>query len=329
MPAPGASLLPGSSLLPSASLHVHSVILSAVAGYVDAAGFASLIGLFPAHLTGELVVDAVAFSSGNRQGHAIHLWVLPVFVSSVVAATFVARVLRRRGRRPLTGLLMLVTLALSLFSASDWIVRLLHETGQLAMFMHGGCAVAAMGFQNALMRESLQTSCPTTVMTGNLTQVVIDLADRAFNKIFQPSPLDRRPKSRLGLVSAALAAFVGCAVLGGWLTRIWGSLGVVLPTLFTAVLTVRAWREEHARVAPNPISQVGSPRVPSFEPMQSSPELLMSHAPAGPVSGTQIRSAQALPPAPDTLSTAATRAPAEKRTISGTRLAQRLPRDEE
>jgi len=337
VPAPGASLMPGASLLPSASVHLHSVLLSAVAGYVDAAGFASLIGLFPAHLTGELVGDAIAFSSGHARDHATHLWMLPVFVGSVALATLAARLLRRSGRRPLAGLLTLVTVALALFSLSDPLAHLLHESARLAMLVSGGCAVAAMGFQNAMMRESLITSCPTTVMTGNLTLVVIDLADRGLNKILRPSAHDRRPRSRLGPVSAALTAFLGCALLGAFLTRVYGSASVVLPTALTGMLAVWALREDRARLAQiqnSPLAGLGSARVPSFEPARAWPESLLpraqalSHAPAGPESMTQLRSAQALPPAPEAPSNGVTRSPLEKRTISGTRLAQRFRDDD-
>jgi uncharacterized membrane protein YoaK (UPF0700 family) len=320
--------MPGASLLPSGSVHVHAVLLSAVAGYVDAAGFASLIGLFPAHLTGELVGDAIAFSSGHPRDHVTHLWMLPVFVGSVVLAAFAARMLRRNGRRPLAGLLVLITVALALFSLSDPVAQLLHESQRVAMLVSGGCAVAAMGFQNALMRESLITSCPTTVMTGNLTLVVIDLADRVFGKMLRPSPHDRRPRSRLGPVSFALAAFLGCAVLGGFLTRVFGSVSVVLPTLLTGLLTVWAVREDRARLAASaPIQHLSPARVPSFEPAQVWPDSLMPRAPMEPISGLQVRNAQALPPAPEAPATAPNRPMLEKRTISGTQLAQRFRDD--
>jgi uncharacterized membrane protein YoaK (UPF0700 family) len=225
------------SVLPGSNMYLHSALLSAVAGYVDAAGFASLIGLFPAHLTGEIVGDAIALSSGHLGDHATRLWMLPVFVGAVTTATVVARLLRRNGRRALTGLLALVTLALAAFSASDFLTSLLHESWHLHMLLGGGCAVAAMGFQNALMRESLSGSCPTTVMTGNLTHVVIDVVDHLFNKLTKPHKRDRRPHSRLVPVASALFAFIGCAVLGGFMTRFFGSLAVLLPTLLTAVLT--------------------------------------------------------------------------------------------
>jgi uncharacterized membrane protein YoaK (UPF0700 family) len=174
------------SIMPGASMYVHSALLSAVAGYVDAAGFASLIGLFPAHLTGEIVGDAIALSSGQAAGHPTRFWMLPVFIGSVTMATVVARTLRRRGRRALTGLLALVTTALFLFATSDLIARGLHESWHVHLLIGGACAVAAMGFQNALMRESLTGSCPTTVMTGNLTHVVIEIVDHVFSKLTRP-----------------------------------------------------------------------------------------------------------------------------------------------
>jgi uncharacterized membrane protein YoaK (UPF0700 family) len=333
------SLAPRASLLPSASVHLHSVLLSGVAGYVDAAGFTALVGLLPAHVTGELISDAIALSSAHAGAH-VHLWVLPVFLAAIVSATFVARIQRRRGQRPLAALLALLTAALALFSLSDALALLLHEVGRMPILIGGSCAVAAMGFQNALMRESLKTSCPTTVMTGNLTQVVVDLADRAFSKILRPSPYDRKPRSRLGPVSAALGAFLACAVLGGWLTRKCGSCGAALPTAVTAFLAVRAWREDRGRiVAGFPLPSLSAARVPSFEPAQVWPDSLMPslvsrpllpQAPADPGSVTQLRSAQALPlPAPIIVASVSTpnRGVLEKRTISGTQLAQRFRDD--
>jgi uncharacterized membrane protein YoaK (UPF0700 family) len=338
--APTASLAPRPSLLPTASLHVHSVLLSAVAGYVDAAGFASLIGLLPAHVTGELVDDAVALSSG-RAAQRVHLWVLPVFLGSVVIATLAARLLRRRGQRPLAGLLALVTLALAAFAVSDPIASFLGEVGRMPILFSGGCAVAAMGFQNALMRESLKTSCPTTVMTGNLTQVVVDLADRALGKLLRPSPYDRRTRSRLGPVSAALGAFLACAVLGGWLTRMFGSCGAILPTLVTGTLAFRAWREDRVALAPTArVVSAGTPRLPTFETAHVWPESLMPGAPTEPISVSQVRSAPVLPPALDTQNNGPVsglivpphtpnRAAQERRTISGTQLAQRFRSDDD
>ncbi|MEP7052851.1 MAG: DUF1275 family protein [Pseudomonadota bacterium] len=314
------SMMP--SLLPGMSMHVHSVLLSGVAGYVDAAGFTALLGLFPAHITGEIVRDAIAFSSGEGHEHLARIWMLPVFVASVVTATLVARMRRRDGQRALTGLLLLVTVALGLFSASDALAKLLHQGSHLRFLISGGCAVAAMGFQNALMRESLLGSSPTTVMTGNLTHVVIDIVDHLFHKVMRPHHRDRKPRSRLAPVGTALAAFMICAVLSGFLTRVAGTLSVALPAVLTLVLTVRAWREDRKRLvssapalAPAHVPAASAVAVnlspaplPRFDVW---PESLLPHAPRN----------EPLPSPPRTESGAAptgAERPPMKRTASGT-----------
>ena len=323
------------SILPGTNIYLHSALLSAVAGYVDAAGFASLIGLFPAHLTGEIVGGAIAISSGKLGDHATRLWMLPVFVAAVTTATLVARLLRRNGRRALTGLLALVTLALAAFSASDFLSSLLHECWHLHMLLGGGCAVAAMGFQNALMRESLSGSCPTTVMTGNLTHVVIDVVDHLFSKLTKPHKRDRRPHSRLVPVASALFAFIGCAVLGGFMTRFFGSLSVLLPTLLTGLLTVRAWREDQRQLAlALPRKSIAAAPLPRFDvwpqslsphasthyppPAQSAPRILAARAPSS--SRPEIERPRA-PSRPEIeRPRAEIERPRPQRTVSGTQL---------
>jgi uncharacterized membrane protein YoaK (UPF0700 family) len=172
-------------------------------------------------------------------------------------AAVVARLLRRGGHKALTGLLALVTLSLALFSGCDALARWFHES-QLPTFLMGSCAVAAMGFQTALMRESLTGSCPTTVMTGNLAYVVMELVDHVCHRAGPTRLPSAAPRSRLASVSSALFAFTICASLGAWLTRAFGSVSVLLPTLVTAALTVRAWREDRrppAVLDPNPLTE--------------------------------------------------------------------------
>lgn len=266
------------STMPSVTLHWHSTLLSAVAGYVDAAGFASLLGLFPAHLTGELVADAIAVSSGHLAAHT-HFWAFPVFVGAVVLATLVARIFRHHGLQARAGLLALVTLALALFSISDPVSDLF-AGGKLPVIVRGGFAIAAMGFQSALMRESLTGSCPTTVMTGNLTQAVIEIVDRVVGKLTRPLLSEPAPRVRRAPVARVLFAFMFSAALGGWLTRAYGSLSVTLPTLVTAALMIQAFREDFARRV-SPRAAFAPAAAPAFEQEALWPDLF---APATPVS---------------------------------------------
>jgi uncharacterized membrane protein YoaK (UPF0700 family) len=229
------------SALPSA-LVVYSALLSGVAGYVDAAGFVLLLGVFPAHLTGELVSDAIALSSGQLGERAARLWIFPVFFVAIGVAALVARLLHQRGRKVATGLLVLVTVSLALFSLTDALAHLLHES-HLPTLVGGSCAVAAMGFQTVLMRESL-TACPTTVMTGNLAHVVTELVEHVISGIFRRPAQVAASRSRLAAVASALFAFGSSAALGSSLARAYGSLSVLLPALVTGALAARNLRRE-------------------------------------------------------------------------------------
>ncbi|HET9929922.1 MAG TPA: YoaK family protein [Polyangiaceae bacterium] len=219
-------------------------LLSGVAGYVDAAGFVSLLGLFPAHLTGELVGLSISLASG--QPLKLRMLMLPVFVFAVALSVIVVRFFRRRGQPTLLPLLTMMALALLLFSLSGFVwPELGHASHPVPILLLS--AVAAMAFQNTFMREAVGTSCPTTVMTGNLTAFVIELVDlfvvRAWTR--EPRSAGDRAKAdaRLKLVATALFGFTGGATLGGWLTGVVGPRSMALPTLAVIFLAESARRD--------------------------------------------------------------------------------------
>ena len=231
---------------------LRAAVLSGVAGYVDAAGLLSLAAMFPAHITGELVSEAVALSAGHHEAGPSRLWMLPAFVLAVALAAVVARVERRAGRAPAPKLLLLVAAGLFAFALSGVPAGLAPRLHPLAMARIGACcAVAAMGFQNALMREALNGSAPTTFMTGNLTQLVIELVDHVFAVGKRPGILGdvERSVSRARLKTAAIAlgSFLGSAVLGAVATRSFGALSALLPALLVGLLSAQAFRERRAK----------------------------------------------------------------------------------
>lgn len=237
-------------------------VLSGVAGFVDAAGLLSLAALFPAHITGELVSEAVAISSGHRDSGPSRLWMLPAFVLAVALAAAVARLERRRGRAPAPVLLALVAGGLLAFTLSGLVLWVWPSLSPLAVTRLGACcAVAAMGFQNALMRESLNGSAPTTFMTGNLTQLIIELVDHLFSVGKKPGIMGDVERSvsraRLKTAAVALASFLGAAALGAVLTRWVGALSALLPALLVSWLSWQAFRERRAKPVsverPNPV----------------------------------------------------------------------------
>lgn len=150
--------------------------LAFVAGYVDTLGFVALFGLFTAHVTGNFVLigSALAQSSG---GLLLKLLVFPAFIAAVVATRLLVLALERRGRASLRPLLLLQGLLLAGFALCGWWGSPIHSDSAPLALAAGILAAAAMGLQNAAARLVLPTLTPTTVMTGNVTQLVIDAVD--------------------------------------------------------------------------------------------------------------------------------------------------------
>jgi uncharacterized membrane protein YoaK (UPF0700 family) len=189
-------------------------ILSVLAGLVDVIGFLRLDHLFTAHITGNLVVLADQVANGGPP-HVAQLLSIPVFAVAVaVAFALASRAGISRGRGSL-----LVGQALLLLLVLCFMPRTPTREPRL-MLVSGMLGVAAMAFQNALVRLSLRQSSTTSVMTGNVSNLVIALLSLLWPGLWTRGEAERRLKSSLGLVLGFLA---GCAVgaaaatrLGGW-----------------------------------------------------------------------------------------------------------------
>ena len=224
-----------------------AVLLSAVAGYVDTAGFLALFGLFTAHVTGNFVTAGAALARRAPEGVIARLAMIPIFMLSVAATTLIARALRHRGKEPLAPLLGLMTVALAAFlTAGTSLGTFADSPDAWAVVLVGGTGAFAMGIQNALMHESLGHLAPTTTMTSNLTQLTIDLV-----QVARPAELDAESrakgcaeaKQRLIKFGIPVGAFVGGAALGAWLTGAFGLKSIALPALVAGALTLAASRK--------------------------------------------------------------------------------------
>jgi uncharacterized membrane protein YoaK (UPF0700 family) len=228
-----------------------SAALSAVAGYVDAAGLLSLLGHLPAHLTGELVTAAADFSTDRGFHLFVRIALIVTFVGSVAATAVIARVARRRGAAPLPSLLLTLSGALSIFCLLGCLfdpsaVDAAHDN--MRLLLAGGGAVLAMGVQNALMREAMGTSCPTTVMTGNLTQFIIEIVELGYCRKFAAGDAESKLKrtqsnARLVRVGISLGCFLSGAFAGAWLTHRLGLVSIALPAAGVGLLALVARRD--------------------------------------------------------------------------------------
>lgn len=161
-----------------AKRHALGIALGYTAGYVDTVGFVALSGLFTAHVTGNFVLIG---SELAQPGHGVLLKLLafPAFILGVVAARLLALRLEARQHLPARALTLLQLLLLLAFMLLGWAAWPVQQTSALLPVLAGMAGAAAMGVQNAASRLVWSELAPTTVMTGNVTQLVLDLVDLA------------------------------------------------------------------------------------------------------------------------------------------------------
>ncbi|MBW4023347.1 MAG: DUF1275 domain-containing protein [Proteobacteria bacterium] len=203
----------------------HSFVmgLGFVAGFIDVFGFTQLGGLLPAHVTGTLIFLAINLSHG-QYNIILKLAALPIFCVAVLGSAWFIGAIAERGRDPfLPALLMQAALLLCGMIAAIVLPKS-HGPDGLATVTIGTCALAAMGLQNTIMRLILNNLPPTTVMTGNITQVLSDTVGYAcrFSSIRRIKDekviLERQAKRMLitvlSFLAGALAAAFTCERLG-------------------------------------------------------------------------------------------------------------------
>src|SRR5271170_739430 len=190
------------------SIPAMPVLLSVTAGYVDTAGYLALQGLFTAHVTGNFVTLGASLVSGTS-GVLAKLLALPTFCVAIIVTRWASYRLPPRGLPVLRTMLSLkvVLLTVAAVLAMRYGPFLSGDSG--AALATGLALVSAMAIQNAAQRIHLGVSPPTTLMTGNTTQIMIDVADLMHGMAIEKQGALR---ARLPKMMAAVMAFaLGCA----------------------------------------------------------------------------------------------------------------------
>jgi uncharacterized membrane protein YoaK (UPF0700 family) len=186
-----------------------AALLSFNGGFVDTAGFLGLQGLFTAHVTGNFVTLAAALVLGTH-GVIAKLIALPEFVIVVALARVAGSTLRARGLPALRVLLVVKVLFLLAFFVIAVALGPFPDSDAPAALVTGFAGIAAMAIQNAVQRVHFAHIPPTTLMTGNTTQVVLDAVD-----LLRGAPLPDAPtvRSRFFRTLRGIVWFAaGCAI---------------------------------------------------------------------------------------------------------------------
>ena len=221
--------------------HLLTVGLGFTAGFVDTLAFVALFSFFAAHVTGNFVV------LGSALGQPVHgliakLLALPLFIVSVAAARLYGRSLERRGRAAATPLLTLEALFLILFMALGVFSAPITNADAPIAILTALSSTVAMGIQNAASRTVFASLSPTTVMTGNVTQLVIDGVDLIAGG---PEATLNPVRARFKRFWPAVLAFAIGAACGALCYKHVGFLSLLLPAVLVVALAVHSRVRAH------------------------------------------------------------------------------------
>jgi uncharacterized membrane protein YoaK (UPF0700 family) len=210
-------------------------LLSFNGGFVDTVGFLGLQGLFTAHVTGNFVTLAATLVSGTH-GVIAKLLALPEFIAVVAAAQVIGAVMIARGMPALRLLLVAKVLFLLAFFVLAVALVPFPDSDVPAALLTGFTGVAGMAIQNALQRVHFGSLPPTTLMTGNTTQAVLDAVD-LLRGVQNDQTIAMR--ARFGRTVRSIAWFAGgcglAALLYYW-TGFWSLAVPVAVGAATAIL---------------------------------------------------------------------------------------------
>ncbi|HTI90643.1 MAG TPA: YoaK family protein [Puia sp.] len=201
-------------------IRYNTLLLVLAAGCCDSITFVSANELFSAHVTGNFILFAYDIINGVDFVTWIRLLTFPVFLTGVVTGGWLARSTDNRHVIPkIEGGLLIIGGLLSL------IMFLMHFRSVNVNFEIALLVVFAMGMQNAFGKLfSKEVYGPTTVMTGNVTQVALRLVEYF-------SPGKRNPALTEGLrrdVIVILGFLCGCLV-GSIAGLHFGLAGILIP----------------------------------------------------------------------------------------------------
>jgi uncharacterized membrane protein YoaK (UPF0700 family) len=165
------------------------LLLTWVAGTVDAIGYLVLGHVFTANMTGNAVLLGLAFGQGQFQAAFRALLALGGFILGVAIGAILAH---RAGtdvdqRRAFVGPVIVESLVLVAFALVLHLPMI--PRNQITLYVLIGLSAVAMGVQSAAVRRLNLPGIATTVLTGTITSLVAGLV-RLLHITYVSSPTE-------------------------------------------------------------------------------------------------------------------------------------------
>ena len=202
------------------------VLLTVVGGAIDTIGFITLFGFFTAHVTGNLVMAGSGLVKGE-DGLWIKLAALPLFILTVmVTKVFIDK--SKKQHLILSHLFLAEAVFLTAFMVAGLYFQPFIDAGDITVAITGGLGLIALAIRNTASKTVIKHMSPTVLMTGNTTQLGINLTDYLVNR-------SAKNANDLGHSSALVLSFLIGALVGALLyikLSFWAVGLFVLPVLY-------------------------------------------------------------------------------------------------
>lgn len=198
-----------------------TLVLTIIAGYCDIITFVAADKIFSAHVTGNFITFAYQLVTMSGGDTWIKLLTFPVFMLSVMMGGWIsARFVNRHFLLFCEGTILIVggiAAYLSGYIETPEITWPMYAVTMLVVF--------AMGFQNAFGKLfAKETFGPTTMMTGNVTQLALDIRSMLITGFRN---VDFVLAFKKGMVTTC--GFLAGCLLGAYIGKLFGLVGIVLP----------------------------------------------------------------------------------------------------
>jgi uncharacterized membrane protein YoaK (UPF0700 family) len=213
-----------------------SLGLALVGGYADAASFV-LAKTFTGHVTGNLVLGAIAVARHDWRAALGSLSAIITFFIGVVLSTLIARYLKAWPLFSLLPIVMGIEVMLIITASSVLASRAANGAGIFVIFVS-----LALGLQNGAFRRAGGISVHTTYLTGMLTSLISIEAEK-YTSATPPTPVGT-PDPKLAILCKIWVAFVLGAGIGAAMVLHFRALGMLGGALVLIILILLA-RTKH------------------------------------------------------------------------------------
>jgi uncharacterized membrane protein YoaK (UPF0700 family) len=193
--------------------------LAFVGGYGDAASFV-LAKTFTGHVTGNLVLGAIAVAARDWRAMLGHLAAVVTFLIGVLLSTLIARPLKAWPSWPLLPTVMGIEVILIVGASVAVASGAAHGVKIFVVFVS-----LALGLQNGAFRHAGGISVHTTYLTGMITSLISAEAEKYISREMPAAVAPPDPK--IGLLSGLWIAFVLGAGSGAALVFRFKTLGML------------------------------------------------------------------------------------------------------